>query len=354
MGNNEKAWASHRWSSSAPSRYSIALLVVLVAYALQLLTWPYIPPAPHLFFYPAVFVAARIGGARPGYLATAAATGLIAYQFLPPRGPFVESGREVLDLAIFAGVGIGISVALGRLRAALEREHAAAVAARQAKLSTDATWSMVVHDLRTPLSVINIGSTQLGGRRTLSPDMERTLGAIQRSTARARHLLDDALDAMRAAEGQLRVHPAECDTRELCEHAVDAVLLLANRKGVKLECDVSTRQHLMCDQPRLEQVLTNLLGNAIKFTPRKGVVSLYVDEGKGGLDFAVRDTGPGISPEQIASIFDKFWAGGSGGTGLGLWIACAILDAHGSRLAVDSRVGKGTTFRFTLPRVAGP
>jgi signal transduction histidine kinase len=183
--------------------------------------------------------------------------------------------------------------------------------------------------------------------------MEKVLRLIQRSTDRARHLVDHALEAMRAAEGKLVVDPGPCDAGELCAHALDAVALLAAGQGVKLESDVATRRAIHCDQPRLEQVLTNLLGNAIKFTPRGGVVSVYADEVDDGLRISIKDTGRGIPPEQIESIFTKFWSGGDGstgaGTGLGLWIACAILEAHASRLTVESYVGKGTTFAFTLP-----
>jgi signal transduction histidine kinase len=340
-----------RWGFAGAQRYGAALAVVAVAYALQRIVWPFIPPSPHLFFYPAVFVAARVGGARAGYVATAAATGAIAYGFLPPVGLHIEKASDALDLGLFAAVGAGISAAVGQLRSMLRREHAAAVEARAAKRSTDDTWSMVAHDLRTPLSVITIGSSALGNRASVTPEMEKMLAMIKRSTLRASILLDDALEAMRAAEGKLRVDPAECDPRELCAHAVDAVSLLASRKGVTLEIDVSTRHALICDQPRLEQVLTNLLGNAIKFTPASGVVSLYVDEADDGLHFSVRDTGRGIPKAELDAIFAKFWSGGTGGgSGLGLWIASAILGAHGSRLDVESRVGEGTTFRFTLPK----
>jgi signal transduction histidine kinase len=335
-------------------RYAAAVAAVIVAYLLQLGMWRFIPPSPHLFFYPAVFLAARIGGRGPGYVATALSTAAIAQGFLPPEGVLaIASPSDALDLAIFFGVGIGISIALGRLRSALQRETADARKARAQKQSTDATWSMVAHDLRQPLSVINLGSTELGRRASTPPDMERVLRLIQRSTDRARDLVDHALDAMRAAEGKLVVDPGPCDASELCAHALDAVALLATGQGVTIESDVATRRAVSCDQPRLEQVLTNLLGNAIKFTPRGGVVSVYADELADGIRFSIKDTGRGIPADQIEAIFTKFWSGSGGtpgtGTGLGLWIACAILDAHGSRLTVESRVGEGTTFAFTLP-----
>ena len=340
-----------RITESSWFRYSVAVACVTLAYLLQLAIWPLIPPSPHLLFYPAVFLAARLGGHGPGYVATVLATLAIAYGFLPPEGLLaVADPSDALDLGIFFGVGIGISIALGQLRSALQRERADARQARAAKQSTDATWSMVAHDLRTPLNVITLGSNELGRRRSTPPDMEKMLRLIQRSTERARDLVDHALDAMRAAEGKLVVNPGPCDAAELCAHSLDAVALLAASQGVTLESDVATRRAIRCDQPRLEQVLTNLLGNALKFTPRDGVVSIYADEVGDGLRFSVKDTGRGIPPEELEAIFAKFWSGSSGsGTGLGLWIACAILDAHGARLTVESHVGEGTTFSFTLP-----
>lgn len=346
-----KIWLDDRIARSSWFRYGSTVALVAVAYVLQVATWQYIPPSPHLFFYPAVFLAGRVGGRGPGYLATALSTFAIAYGFLPPEGLLaIANPADAVDLAIFFGVGIGISVALGRLRTALLREKDEARQARAAKKSTDATWSMVAHDLRQPLNVINLGSTELGRKGGAAPDMEKMLRLIQRSTERARDLVDHALDAMRAAEGKLVVAPGPCDAGELCAHALDAVALLAAAQGVTLESDVATRRAIRCDQPRLEQVLTNLLGNALKFTPRGGAVSVYADEVADGLRFSVKDTGRGIPPEELESIFTK-WSGGSGssGTGLGLWIACAILEAHGSRLTVESQVGKGTTFSFTLP-----
>ncbi len=341
-----------RVADSNVFRYGVAVGSVGVAHVAQLAIWSFIPPSPHLLFYPAVFIAARLGGRGPGYVATALSTLAIAYGFLPPEGLLaVANPSDGLDLAIFFGVGIGISIALGQLRTALRRERDDADRARAAKQSTDATWSMVAHDLRQPLNVINLGSTELGRRGVVAPDMEKMLRLIQRSTERARDLVDHALDAMRAAEGKLVVVPGPCDPGELCAHALDAVALLASGQGVILESDVATRRAVRCDQPRLEQVMTNLLGNAIKFTPRGGVVSVYVDEAPEGLRFSVRDTGRGIPDEELEAIFTKFWSGGdsSTGSGLGLWIACAILEAHGSRLTVESQVGKGTQFAFILP-----
>lgn len=336
--------------AGAPARHAIAVIVVAFAYVLQRAVWPYIPPSPHLLFYPAVFVAARLAGAGPGYLATALGTLAIAHGFLPPDGLRVATARDALDLLIFAGVGIGISAAVGRLSAALRREHDDALRARAAKESTDATWSMVAHDLRTPLNVIMLGSSELRRGANTPREMAKMLTLIQRSTDRASSLLKHALDAMKAAEGKLEVAIAPCDAAELCARAVDAVGLIATRKGVRLVSDVAAGAAVACDQPRVEQVLTNLLENAIKFTPKDGRVALAVDEAAGGVRFSVSDTGRGMAAGELDGIFGKFVGGREGGGhGLGLWIAAAILDAHGSTLTVESAEGRGTTFVFTLP-----
>lgn len=148
--------------------------------------------------------------------------------------------------------------------------------------------------------------------------------------------------ASRVVESKLQLditrQLTECDTRELCAHAADAVAPLAARRGVALELDVGTRCLLLCDQARFEQAVTNLLGHAINQTPSDGVVSLYVDETEHNLEFAVHDTGPGIPAEELDAIF--------------LWNAGAILDAHGATLAVENHAHGGTTFRFALPKIA--
>lgn len=354
LGKLFASWSSGRRSFRLVRRYGFAFATAAGCLVIQRWLWPSVALSPYVILCPVAALTARFWGVGPSSAATATATAGAAV-FAYNHGWLTEGSgaraSRVLELVSFACVAIGITAAVGHMRVTLVRARAALVKAQQAKQATDATWSMVAHDLRTPLDVITIGTAALGSRSHLAPDMEKVLAMMKRSTKRATVLLDDALDAMRAAEGKLRVEPAECDPRELCAHALDAVSLLASRKGVRLESDVSALHALLCDQPRLEQVLTNLLGNSIKFTPPLGVVSLYVDEAEDGLHFSVRDTGSGIPKEELDSIFTKFWSGSTGGgSGLGLWIACAILEAHHAQLTVESRVGVGTTFRFTLPK----
>lgn len=326
------------------------MAVTALAHVAQHFLWPYIPPSPHLLFYPAVFVAARLGGTGPGALATALSMAAIAYAFLPPRESItVDLPRDMLNLAVFVAVSLGISVAMGRVRANLQRERAAAREAQLAKAATDATWSMIAHDLRTPLSTIALGSDALARRlHDHSADLERTARAIHRASEGARDLVRDALDAMRSADGALRVEPGPCDVREMLNHARDAVAMLAASHGIRVEVDVATRRPAMCDEPRIIQVLCNLLVNSIRFTPPRGRIALYAEDERHGVRVSVSDTGKGIPEAELGTIFSRYWTGG-GGSGLGLWIAKSIVEAHGATLDVKSEVGRGTTFAFVLP-----
>jgi signal transduction histidine kinase len=346
-------WAQPSFWAQRSVRYGVALAITVIAYGGQALLWPFIPPSPHLLFYPAVFIAARGGGAGPGCLATALSAAAIAYRFLPPAPSlWVDVPRDALNLLMFTGVCVGISVITGRLRANLEKERRVAAEASKAKAATEATWSMVAHDLRTPLSTIALGSDALARKlHDGSSELERTARTIQRACDGASHLVSDALDAMRSAAGVLRVDPGPADIREVFAHAKDAVALLAGSAGVTLDSDVATRRPVLCDEPRIIQVLCNLLVNAIRFTPPRGRVSLYAEERGRAVAISVVDTGVGIPEAELASIFSRYWSGSSGGSGsgLGLWIAKSIVEAHGAKIHVESRVGEGTKFTFELP-----
>lgn len=335
----------------------MAVLLSTLAFLLQWLIWPFIPPSPQLFFYPAIFLAAWLYGAGPGYLATFTSCYWMAEAFLPPEGLLVVADpSDVLDLAVFAVVGCGISYVMGRLRTALRLERKAAAEARLAREAVEATWSMVAHDLRTPLSVIQLSSNDLErrlqqtGGSADAARMERTLKAIQRSTHRASDLVRDAVDAMRLANGVLRVEPRPLDVQLLCSEALEAIAPIAQKKSVELAVVAPTELSLLADGPRLHQVLSNLLGNAIKFTPEGGHILLRAEpESDGGVRFSVSDDGAGIAEDELEAIFAKFWTKDTtAGLGLGLWIAKAIVEAHGSRLSVASRKGEGTTFYFVV------
>lgn len=329
-------------TSSLRVRVAVAVGAPAFAYVAQKLIWPFIPPSPQLLFYPAVFLAARLAGARAGYAASVLSALAIAYGFLPPAGLAIEDARDLLDLGIFLSVSVAMSHAVGRLGERVAREHAAREAMK-------ATWSMVAHDLKTPLSTIRMGSDLLATRT--DADVRRQAKIIERSSVRAASLVEDALDAMHLGDGALAIVPKACSIHDLVARVADEASVAAGRRGIRLETTVATSHStVFCDGARIAQVLANLLANAVRFTPAGGTVSVVAedDDDASGVRITVRDSGEGIAANDLSNVFVRRWTTG-GGHGLGLWIAQTILEAHARKLTVTSAAGQGTTFAFSLP-----
>lgn len=328
------------WTSSLWVRAAVAVAAPLVAYVAQKLIWPFIPPSPQLLFYPAVFVAARLAGARAGYAAGVVSVLAIAYGFLPPAGFAIADASDALDLAIFLGVSTAMSHAVGKLAERVAQERAAREAMKE-------TWSMVAHDLRTPLSTIRMGSDLLAHRT--DADVRRQAQIIERSSVRAASLVEDALDAMHLGDGALSIVPKPCEVRDLVARVAEEASVAAVRRGIQLETRVSTTHAtVLCDGERITQVLANLLANAVRFTPAGGTIAVVAEDDDDGVRITVRDSGQGIAAGDLANVFTKRWTTG-GGHGLGLWIAQTILAAHARKLTVTSTAGVGTAFAFSLP-----
>jgi signal transduction histidine kinase len=215
--------------------------------------------------------------------------------------------------------------------------------------------AIVAHDLRNPINAIGLSSSVLTKiLEEPNPDLgfvTRNLGVIHRSAFRMNRLIEDLLTSTKIEAGQLRVRPQHCDLRPLLQDFEQLVSPLATEKSIhfrySIERDVPSA---FVDPDRLTQVLSNLVGNAIKYTPVDGEVSLSVQAADGEIEFRVRDSGPGISPTELPRIFDRYWQAKQtkGGSGLGLYIAKGLVEAHGGRIRVESVVGEGTTVCFTV------
>ncbi len=212
---------------------------------------------------------------------------------------------------------------------------------------------VVAHDLRNPLHLV-MATTELLGEPDLEPARRRELlGMTMRATAQMRRLVSDLLDAVRIQTGRLTLDREPVTIGAIVDQAEEMARPLAAERAVTLESSASDRAiRLRVDRTRIQQVLGNLLGNAVKFTKAGGRVVLEASIEDGVATFRVRDTGPGIPPERLPLIFEQFWQGDSRdrrGVGLGLAIVKALVEAHGGAITVESRVGEGTTFSFTLP-----
>jgi len=233
--------------------------------------------------------------------------------------------------------------------------HAAQAAIR----GRDDVLAVVSHDLRNPVHTIQMSATfllqLLEEQSTVDPSMLATqIGVVHRSAQRADRLIRDLLDLTRAERGRLDIERRPVIVSELLRDASQGVASQAQLRGITVDivsADAALR--VMGDRDRLLQALDNLLSNAVKFTPEGGRVKLEVLEDGDDVCLVVEDTGEGIPAEQQAEMFTQFWQARRGdkrGVGLGLTIVKGIVDAHGGTIAVESELGRGSTFRIRLPK----
>ena len=220
--------------------------------------------------------------------------------------------------------------------------------AKKAVESRDAVMAVVSHDLRSPLSAMALGIEILSDSPT--PEQAATvLDRMERSKLHMKRLINDLLDVAQIDSGRFQVTPQRDSVSSILDEARALVAAQAEQAGLELVVDAPTGLEVYAHRHRLVQVLSNLLGNAIKFTPSGGVVSIRAARADGGVQFAVKDTGPGIEPAQLPHVFERYWRKDRRGLGLGLFIAEAIVVAHGGRIWVESVPGEGATFTFSLP-----
>jgi signal transduction histidine kinase len=185
-------------------------------------------------------------------------------------------------------------------------------------------------------------------------DLREPIARIQKSAERMERLIRDLLDLAKIDTGHLAIEVAPVEVYALVSDAIEPLREPAAAKSLRLTHEVATTAgSARCDRERILQVLHNLIHNAVKFTPAGGEVVVRADPGEDEVLFSVRDTGPGIPEEHRRSIFDRYWQASQTshqGTGLGLSIAKGLVEVHGSRIWVESELGAGSTFFFTLPR----
>ncbi len=265
-----------------------------------------------------------------------------------------EARYDAEDSALAQELAARTGIALDNAR--LYREAVAAVRAR------DDVLAVVSHDLGNPLSAIRIGvSLLLRHRPTEAADGGWAhLAGIQQSVQQMERLIRDLLEVKRIEAGQLALAMEDLAAADLLAGAVELMSPLAEKRDMSVRIAVDEPSpHVHVDRARLLQVLTNLLGNAIKFTQEGGDITLSANAAGGEVVFSVRDNGPGIATEDVEHIFDRFWQaqrkGREGlGLGLGLAIVRGIVQAHGGRVWAESEIGVGTTISFTLPAVGAP
>ncbi len=220
--------------------------------------------------------------------------------------------------------------------------------------SREELLAIVAHDLRNPLSAITTTASLIRRAAPKGADpIHARLGTIERSARRMNHLIQDLLDLARFHAGTLALQQELLKAQDLLQEVHDHHALLASEKSLKLSLELpDPAPYVWCDRDRMIQVFSNLVGNAIKFTPEGGRIVVTASTEPGAVVFRVKDTGPGIPPEHLPRLFQRYFQvepTSRNGVGLGLSIVKAIIDAHGGALAVESAPGQGTTFSLILP-----
>ncbi|MEW5850227.1 MAG: PAS domain S-box protein [Myxococcota bacterium] len=266
-------------------------------------------------------------------------------------------------LLMMSGSGRGYTardlVTVGELarRAALALDNAQHYrVAQQATRAREELLAVVSHDLRTPLGNVLLSTSMLQKLLrgcTHDATLDRHVESIRRAATRMERLITDLLDLASIERGQLSIEPQPHRVRDILDEAVQSHEQMAALKSITLRrAPVPGPLNARCDRERTLQALSNLLGNAIKFTPVGGTVTLAAEPRGNMVDLTVTDTGPGIPADEVPHIFERFWRNrrhGEPGVGLGLSIARGIALAHGGRIWVDTAPGRGCTFHLTLP-----
>jgi signal transduction histidine kinase len=377
--------------SDTVRRYGIAVLTSGVAFGVVALLTRILPFEPFLLFVVPVALTSRYAGRGPTALTVLLSAIGIEATLILSYGRFRFSVGELwLHAAIFAVVAYAIDSTTEALRKArrdaertarhledlnveveqqmdqlqmlsedLQRSNRSLAAARDvaegASRAREEMLAVVAHDLRNPLNVVMM-TTQLFADTELTRDKrDQLLGVILRAAQRMNRLIEDLLEVVRQENG-VKLNVEEVSAASLLAQVAEMFQATAAEKGISLrveECPPSLA--VSADSERIMQVLSNIVGNALKFAARGGSVVLKCEPRGAEVIFSIADSGPGIAGEDLDRLFEKFWQRrdtDKRGVGLGLSIARGIVEAHGGRIWVESRIGDGSTFFFSLPAVS--
>ncbi|TAK10283.1 MAG: DUF4118 domain-containing protein [Candidatus Manganitrophaceae bacterium] len=339
--------------TGVPSRrmgYGLAVLATASALLLKLAIGTWIESPPFLLFFAAVMISSWYGGLGPGLLATLLAALADVYFFFLPSQSFSVKSPDILMVALFVLEGVMISL-LSEVRLSALRQ------AREINRLKSQLLAIVSHDLRTPLNAI-IGYSSLLREPRVSENRTKREEMLERIHQNARiqlDLINNILDLSRIETGKISVQMERVDFSELIQEMLSHLEPLAKEKGLEIDFIVDPATPVIrTDRGKVRQILTNLIGNAVKFTERGAIqVRLYPSSQEKVL-VEIRDTGSGISEEDLLHIFEPFFQArasknAGSGTGLGLSIVKKFVDLLGGTIEVASKPGAGTTFTVGFP-----
>ncbi len=279
---------------------------------------------------------------------------------LTKNGKIIDVSLSVSPLRDSCGAIVGGSTVARditeRKRLQKERERLLATA-ESANRMKDEFLATLSHELRTPLNAIVGWASILRSGKVDQSDLEEGLSAIERNSRAQAVIIDDLLDVSRIISGKLRLDVQRVNLSEVIETAIAAVLPAANAKDVRIHKVLDSRVGPVTGDPaRLQQVVWNLLTNAVKFTPRSGSIHVSLERVNSHIEISVVDTGQGIKPDFLPNVFDRFRQADAsttrrhGGLGLGLAIARQLIEMHGGSILAESPgEGQGSKFTVSLP-----
>lgn len=305
---------------------------------------------PFFLYFFAVFLSAYVGGLGPGLLSLAASTLIIQYFFLMPYNSFALERHLILPMAVFIIEGFVVVYLLAKQRRLLFQKT-------ELDLQKDDFISASSHELNTPLTSMKIYLAVLEQqvKENKHTQYEEAVSVLTSQTERLIRLVGGMLDitrlkANKAVFKQEEINVTMC-VQEVCKTFQKTTPLH------KIHVETTTNKKIRGDDDRISQVVSNLLTNAIKYSPKGGDIFIAVQESGNQIQVSVKDPGIGISKDKHKKIFDRFYRVSApsdntfSGLGIGLYLSAEIIRKHGGHIWVESEQGKGSTFYFTLPTI---
>lgn len=285
-------------------------------------------------------------------------TMFIQRQLLAPVSQTAEALQRYFQKGVIPQLPVAFSDEAGQLMA--NAQHCLISLDQLLKLRSD-MLAIMAHDLRSPLMTITVASElmtkTLEQTHTDTPPLQKYIHRIQNAAQAQLNLINDTLNLMLAESGKIAVQPSEIELTQLLKYVFTETQLLADNKGVtyQLVQPIASETKIQVDIPKTHQVLTNLVNNAIKFTPSGGQIELSASTDQHTIAFYVKDSGRGMDATSLRHLFEPFsraqrpGTGQEKGYGLGLWICKTFTEAQGGAITVESQVGQGSCFTVRLP-----